>query len=194
MKDVTAQLTSTRHVILVKRNLEEHSNALKFLSCYTSAAAAEGSSDGQPTTHLHFYFHELYSGGPNGTMALLSPARGGINNSSFFGMLSALDDMLRQGADPSSRLIGRAQGISVGSSLSDGSLLTMLDFVFTDGTYNGSSLQVFGRALLGTVMERPIIDGTGAFRMARGYTLSKMIKSPDPNNLLILEYDAYIRH
>jgi hypothetical protein len=50
------------------------------------------------------------------------------------------------------------------------------------------------RALLGTVMERPIVGGTGVFRMARGYTLSKMIESPDPNNLLVLEYDAYIWH
>ncbi|TVU30959.1 hypothetical protein EJB05_22618, partial [Eragrostis curvula] len=162
-----------------------------FLS---SAAAAEASGYGQPTTHLHFYFHEIFSSGPNGTTANIAKPHGGSNNSSFFGMLGVLDDMLREGADPTSRLIGRAQGISVGSSLSDGSLLTMLDFVFTDGTYNGSSLQVFGRALLGTVMERPIVGGTGAFRMARGYTLSKMIKSPDPNNLLILEYDAYIWH
>ncbi|TVU30956.1 hypothetical protein EJB05_22614, partial [Eragrostis curvula] len=103
-----------------------------------------------------------------------------------------LDDMLRQGADPSSRLIGRMQGLTVGASLSDGSLLTLVDFVFTDGPYNGSTLQVFGRSMLGTaVMERPILGGTGAFRMARGYMLSKMVESPDPDNLLILEFNAY---
>ncbi|TVU30961.1 hypothetical protein EJB05_22620, partial [Eragrostis curvula] len=162
-----------------------------FLS---SAAARESSGDGQPTTHLHFYFHEIFPSAPNTTIAQLSPARGGINNSSFFGMMGVVDDMLREGADPSSRLIGRAQGLAVGSSLTDGALLAMLDLIFTDGPYNGSSLQVFGRVLLGTVMERPIIGGTGAFRMARGYTLSKKIKSPDPNNLLIIEYDAYVWH
>ncbi|RLN19957.1 hypothetical protein C2845_PM02G14960 [Panicum miliaceum] len=93
--------------------------------------------------------------------------------------------------DHSRRLLGRA-GLSVGASLSDGALLTVFDFVFTDGPYNGSSLALLGRAVLGTVMERPIVSGTGAFRMARGYTLSKMVASPDPNSLLVLEYDAYI--
>ncbi|XP_062205663.1 dirigent protein 1-like [Phragmites australis] len=158
---------------------------------FFSVAAAE---TGGATSHLHFYFHELFSGGPNGTTAQLTQPRGGTNNGSYFGAVGVVDDMLREGADPSSRLLGRAQGLAVGASLSDGALLTMLNFVFTDGPYNGSTLEVFGRALLGTVMERPIIGGTGAFRMARGYTLSKMVKSPDPNNLLILEYDAYIWH
>ncbi|GJN20530.1 hypothetical protein PR202_gb07921 [Eleusine coracana subsp. coracana] len=158
---------------------------------FSSADAAGAGGNGGPT-HLHFYFHELYSGGPNGTTVQLAPARGGINNASFFGMAGVVDDMLREGADPSSRLIGRAQGLTVGSSLSDGALTTELNFVFTNGLYNGSTLQVFGRALLGTVMERPIVGGTGTFRMARGYTLSKMLKSPDPNTLLILEYDAYV--
>ncbi|EER91665.1 dirigent protein 1 [Sorghum bicolor] len=168
-----------------------------FCSLVFSMAAAvvgeTGGDVGRPT-HLHFYFHENFSGGPNGTTVVVSKVRGGSNNSSFFGGVFVVDDMLREGPDPASQLLGRAQGLTVGTSLSDGALLTVLNFVFTEGAYSGSSLTLLGRALLGTVMERPIVGGTGVFRMARGYTLSKMVQSPDPNNLLVLEYDAYIWH
>ncbi|CAN6283133.1 unnamed protein product [Urochloa humidicola] len=157
-----------------------------ILICSSKATAA-----GEAPTHLHFYFHENFSSGPNGTTVTVAAPR---SNGSVFGGMFAVDDMLREGADPASRLLGRAQGLTVGASLSNAALLTALDLVFTEGPYNGSSLALFGRALLGTVIERPIIGGTGAFRMARGYTLSKMITSPDPNSLLILEYDAYIWH
>jgi uncharacterized membrane protein len=167
-------------------------SALFIILSFTTAA--EASSYGQPTTHLHFYFHEVFSSGPNSTVAMLTPARDGVSNGSVFGMMGVVDDMLREGSDPSSRLIGRVQGLSAGTSLSDGALLTALNIRFTDEPYNGSTLQVFGRALLGTVMERPIIGGTGAFRMARGYTLSKKVESPDPSTLLVLEYDAYVWH
>lgn len=164
---------------------------LVFSTAAAAGDAGVGYSAGRPTTHLHFYFHENFSGGPDGTAVQVSAAR---SNGSFFGIVNVVDDMLREGADPASRLLGRAQGLTVGASLSDGALLTVLDFVFTGGPYNGSSLALLGRALLGTVMERPIVGGTGAFRMARGYTLSKMVASPEPNSLLVLEYDAYVWH
>ncbi|KAL6643710.1 hypothetical protein ACP70R_018476 [Stipagrostis hirtigluma subsp. patula] len=166
---------------------------LLFSSAEGAGAGTPGGGDGR-ATHLHFYFHELFSGGPNGTTAEVSPARSGNQNGSFFGLVSVVDDMLWEGAGPASRLLGRAQGLTVGASLTDGAILTVLNFVFTDGPYNGSTLAVLGRALLGAVMERPIVGGTGAFRMARGYTLSKMVDSSDPENLLILEYDAYVWH
>lgn len=69
----------------------------------------------------------------------------------------------------------------------------MLSLAFTEeGPYAGSTLQVFGRAVLGTVMERPVVGGTGKFRMARGHTLSRRVNSSDPDNLLVIEYDAYV--
>ncbi|KAJ4755920.1 Dirigent protein [Rhynchospora pubera] len=148
-----------------------------------------GVIQGERTTHLHFYFHEIYSG-PNATaVAVVNPPR----NDSAFGAMGMVDDMLKEGPDPSSKLIGRAQGLTAVPSMEqNGGILTMLNFVFTDGPYNGSTLAVFGRAVLGTVMERAIIGGTGRFRMARGYTLSKQL--PSTQGLLVLEYDAYISH
>ncbi|KAF0893902.1 hypothetical protein E2562_031435 [Oryza meyeriana var. granulata] len=162
---------------------------LLFLVALAAPAAADGVGTGG-MTHLHFFFHEVFTAGPNGTTATVAPpARG---DGSFFGFVGVIDDMLREGADPASRLIGRAQGITAGSSLSDGAITTLLNLVFTDGPYGGSTLQVFGRALLSTVMERPVVGGTGAFRMARGYTLSRRVNSSDPDNLLVIEYDVYV--
>jgi hypothetical protein len=46
----------------------------------------------------------------------------------------------------------------------------------------------------GAAMERPVVGGTGAFRTARGYTLSRTVKTADPNSQVILEYDVYISH
>uniref|UniRef100_A0A0E0BA57 Dirigent protein n=2 Tax=Oryza TaxID=4527 RepID=A0A0E0BA57_9ORYZ len=164
-------------------------------SAATIAAAQPAAADGGRTTHLHFYMHEFFNGGPNGTTARVAPpARSG---GSLFGFVSVVDDALREGADPASRLVGRAQGLAAGTSLADGSVTTMLDFVFTDGPYKGSTVAAFGVGLPlpgGAAMERPVVGGTGAFRMARGYTLSRTVKTADPNSQLILEYDVYISH
>ncbi|KAJ3697436.1 hypothetical protein LUZ61_001141 [Rhynchospora tenuis] len=105
--------------------------------------------------------------------------------------------MLKEGPDPSSKLIGRAQGFATVASMSkEGALLTAQNFVFTDGPYNGSTLAIFGRGMLGTVVERVIVGGTGKFRMARGYTLSKQVTPPGPpiQDLLVLEFDVYVWH
>jgi hypothetical protein len=129
-------------------------------------ATAEASSDGQPMTHLHFYFHKVFSSRLNLTVTMLTPVRDGVSNysnGSVFRLMGVIDDMLRVRSDPKSCLIDCIQGLSTSTSLSDGALLTALNMVFTDGPYNGSTLQVFGRALLSMVMERPIIGGTGAW-------------------------------
>ncbi|EAY78383.1 hypothetical protein OsI_33470 [Oryza sativa Indica Group] len=173
--------------------------AVPLLLVLAAAAAADGVADasaGAGMTHLHFFFHEVFTAGPNGTTATVAPpARSGDGSS--LGFVGVVDDMLREGADPASRLVGRAQGVTAGTSLAAadgaGAITTMLSLAFTEeGPYAGSTLQVFGRAVLGTVMERPVVGGTGKFRMARGHTLSRRVNSSDPDNLLIIEYDAYV--
>ncbi|GJN20526.1 hypothetical protein PR202_gb07916 [Eleusine coracana subsp. coracana] len=144
----------------------------------------EARGHGHPTTHLHFYFHEVFSNGPNSTIARLAEPHGGVNKSSYFGSLSVADNMIREGTDPLSSLIGRVQGLAADVSLSDSVFLTLFNFVFTEGAFNGSTLQVLGRPLLkSVVIERPIVGGTGVFRMASGYMLCKIVEPPDPNNL-----------
>ncbi|KAE8770442.1 putative disease resistance protein [Hordeum vulgare] len=100
--------------------------ALLFLAAATTTATT--AADGVPVgngamTHLHFYFHEIYTAGPNGTtVAVASPPAGAGGSSFGFGSVSVVDDMLRKGADPASRLIGRAQGLTAAASLSEGAI------------------------------------------------------------------------
>lgn len=86
--------------------------AVPLLLVLAAAAAADGVADasaGAGMTHLHFFFHEVFTAGPNGTTATVAPpARSGDGSS--LGFVGVVDDMLREGADPASRLVGRAQG------------------------------------------------------------------------------------
>jgi Dirigent-like protein len=84
---------------------------------------------------------------------------------------------------------GRAQGTVVAVGF-DGSLETMLNFIFTDGKYNGSSLAIYGRIVLGTTIERPVIGGTGMFRLATGYSLASPVYTSADK--LIYEFNVYV--
>ncbi|RZS22807.1 hypothetical protein BHM03_00055635 [Ensete ventricosum] len=141
---------------------------LLSLSLYATIATATGHEHAarkEKMTHLHFYFHEMYSG-PNAT-----------------GLVVARN----------SKLIGRAQGLSAQASLDGTALLTAINFVFTEGEYNGSTVAILGRAVPSApAIERTIVGGSGKFRMARGYTVSKVISWG--GGYFLMEFDAYIIH
>ncbi|XP_042466996.1 dirigent protein 22-like [Zingiber officinale] len=143
------------------------------------------------TSHLHFFLHENYNS-PNATSITVINSTN--SNPGDFGSIGIFDDELREGSTVDSKLIGRAQGIAPGVSLRQTTWLVLLNFVFTEGEYNGSSLTVVGRATLEGTTERSIIGGTGKFRMARGYTINTFLISGGPAIHLIAEYDAYIVH
>ncbi|URE32737.1 disease resistance response protein 206 [Musa troglodytarum] len=202
-------------------------------------------------THLHFFFHGRFAG-PNATAVLVAVPPGTNATFNTFGAVIVLDDPLRDGPEASSKLIGkaqgltaqasqegtyllmvvnfvfkagkyngsslailgrfvpdvsgtersivggskligRAQGLSAQASLDGTALLTAINFVFTEGKYNGSSLAILGRFVpdvSGT--ERSIVGGTGKFRMARGYTVGNVYIWTA--SYFVLELDAYIVH
>jgi Dirigent-like protein len=84
---------------------------------------------------------------------------------------------------------GRAQGTVAVVGL-DESLETMLNFIFTHGKYNGSSLAIYGRVVRGETAERPVIGGTGMFRLAQGYCIATPLYSSESK--LLYEYDVYV--
>ncbi|XP_078172953.1 dirigent protein 11-like [Carex rostrata] len=136
--------------------------------------------------HLHFYFHEILSG-PDATVMTVVKAP---NTDSFtFGAIAVIDDMLREGQDENSTLIGRAQGI-VGVVGRDESLETVLNFIFTEEKYNGSTLAVYGRIMRDAAIERAVIGGTGMFRLAKGYSLAKPVLTYATK--LVYEFDVYV--
>ncbi|KAG6539265.1 hypothetical protein ZIOFF_004427 [Zingiber officinale] len=143
--------------------------------------------------HLRFYNHERILGsGPDATV-VYAVERTSSTSGAGFGNVIVYDNLLRAGVEPDSPIIGRNQGMGVGSSLAENSGLTNFQLVFTAGKYNGSSLSLQGLfpvAPLGTVFERTITGGTGKFRLARGYLLTTEVHAT--NTTLTGQLDAYI--
>ncbi|CAO2815574.1 unnamed protein product [Amaranthus hypochondriacus] len=148
-------------------------------------------------THLEFYFHEI-SIGDSATVALIAQAQDQPKESSSvfpFGNLYMLDEWLTVGPEPSSKLLGRAQGFSGSASQESVSSMMGLTYSFTDGMFNGSSFVILGRnELLNPVKELPVIGGTGLFRMARGFALARTYYFNVTLGVVIVGYNVTIFH
>ncbi|KAF5443810.1 hypothetical protein F2P56_036336 [Juglans regia] len=80
----------------------------------------------------------------------------------------------KEGPEPTSRLVGRAQGLYGSAGQQEVGLLVAMNLVFTTGRLNASSITILGRnAALQPHREMPIIGGTGVFRLARGFAIAK---------------------
>ncbi|CAM0908219.1 unnamed protein product [Alopecurus aequalis] len=124
--------------------------------------------------NIALYMHATTSGA-NATMYAVVPPLAAAGSTSF-GKIQLLDHELRDGADPvNSSLLGRLQGIVAYAGLvTPPGAQTVMTFVFTAGKYNGSTLVMVGTILDLTAVsfERPLVGGTGAFRMSRGYCIT----------------------
>ncbi|KAJ1685914.1 hypothetical protein LUZ63_017304 [Rhynchospora breviuscula] len=133
----------------------------------------------KPLMHLHFYMHDDFTGytGPKPTaMRIVTMPKMSINDTSprTFGDVAVLNNLLTKGPSHESELLGRAQGFSV--RVSDGGLVNdlSLHLVFEHGPFAGSSIYIHGRIPLDKpVRESVVVGGTGHFRFARGYMISK---------------------
>ncbi|CAM0943626.1 unnamed protein product [Alopecurus aequalis] len=155
------------------------------------AAVAAG---GEKETHIKFYWHDVLSG-KNPTA--LPVARAATTNTSktSFGVVFVVDDALTEGPGLNSSRLGRAQGTYISAGIEEVALLMNMNFVFTAGTYNGSSVAIMGRnPVFDDVREMPVVGGTGVFRWARGYAQARThtfdLKSGDAT----VEYNFFIRH
>ncbi|TVU16477.1 hypothetical protein EJB05_40045, partial [Eragrostis curvula] len=155
---------------------------LVLASCSAASAAAD-----EKLTHLHFYFHEVEAGAANATVVNVASLH---KNASTFGDVNVFDNALREGPDPASRLIGRAQGLAVHASLDESGGLTAINFVFSDyGEYSGSALATLGHISASGPSERAIVGGTGKLRFARGYMTSNLLSSTD--TAIVVVFDMY---
>ncbi|CAN1307023.1 Dirigent protein 21 [Linum perenne] len=147
-------------------------------------------------SHLRFFFHDIVSG-PNPTAVQIAQAHSTNLSSTGFGMTAMIDDPLTSGPKPSSRIVGRAQGIyaSASQSESDVGLLMAMNFAFVEGKYNGSTLSVLGRnAVMSPVREMPVIGGSGVFRFARGYAQAKTLVYDLKSGNAVVEYNVFVFH
>lgn len=136
-----------------------------------SSSPASAADDGFTTFKV--YFHDVLAGSQP-TAIRIAQAASTNSSSTFFGAVVAIDDPLTTGPGSAgtgtSKEVGRAQGTYTFADLKTFGLLMQMNFVFTAGEHNGSSLAIFGRnQVLNDVREMSIVGGSGKFRMARGY-------------------------
>ncbi|CAH1424242.1 unnamed protein product [Lactuca virosa] len=148
----------------------------------------------QKLSHLHFYFHDIVSGDQATAFRV---AQSAITNTSStgFGFMAMMDNPLTIGPERTSKIVGRAQGIYASADLRESALLMVMNYVFSEGKYNGSTLSIVGRnEVFSTVREMPIVGGSGIFRFAHGYVLAKTQFFNITNGDTVVEYDVYVQH
>ncbi|KAL4572884.1 hypothetical protein LXL04_019672 [Taraxacum kok-saghyz] len=122
----------------------------------------------QKVTKLNFYFHDKIAP-PSQTAYQVFESTLSSAGMAQFGRGYMFDNPLTVSPDLQSMSIGRGQGLSGAASLQEPRLLMNMNVVFTQGKFNGSTLQVLGaNPILSPVREMSIVGGTGDFRLARG--------------------------
>ncbi|KAI4311567.1 hypothetical protein MLD38_036452 [Melastoma candidum] len=117
------------------------------------------------------------------------------SSTTLFGVVFVMDDPLTVSPDNTSKVVGRAQGVSASASQKDVSLLLAFNFFFTEGKYNGSMLSVLWRnAPLEDLRELPILGGSGLFRFAQGYAHARTHYLDIVTGDAIVKYDVYVLH
>ncbi|CAO2141745.1 unnamed protein product [Urochloa humidicola] len=157
-------------------------SALLLASAIYFRRGADRSNHSSTTarTHMHFYMHDEYTG-PNPTAALIVPGRvplleGDTTGSSSrrFGDIAVMNNVLTEGPQRGSPRVGTAQGFTVRVAERGSVNALTLHLVMEVGEYAGSSLVVNSRVDTDlAVRESVIVGGTGRFRFARGYALSR---------------------
>ncbi|KAF8377821.1 hypothetical protein HHK36_031206 [Tetracentron sinense] len=148
----------------------------------------------EKVTHLHFYFHDTVSG-KNPSAVRVAQAADSDKSLTLFGVVMMADDPLTEGPEPSSKLVGRAQGLYGSAAHEEFGLIMAMSFGFTDGMYNGSTLCILGRnSASHPVREMPIVGGTSVFRLARGIAVAKIYWYNATTGDAIVEYNVTAIH
>ncbi|XP_022958342.1 dirigent protein 22-like [Cucurbita moschata] len=142
-------------------------------------------------THLHLYWHDVVGGNKPTSIAVLP----GLSNTTLFGLVNMFDNPLTVGPHPKSQLVGRSQGLYASAAQTEIGLLMAMNFVFTSGKYNGSSIAILGHnPILNTVREMPVVGGSGRFRFARGYAQARTQFFNATSLDAVVEYNIYVLH
>ncbi|KAL3846291.1 hypothetical protein ACJIZ3_003694 [Penstemon smallii] len=148
----------------------------------------------QKLSHLHFYFHDIVAG-RYPTAIRVAEAATTNTSATGFGAVVIIDDPLTLGPELSSKIVGRAQGIYASADLANFGLLMVLNYVFIEGKFNGSTISILGRnAVVSAVREMPIVGGSGVFRFASGYAQAKTHTLDLKTGNAVVEYNVYVFH
>uniref|UniRef100_J3N6U5 Dirigent protein n=1 Tax=Oryza brachyantha TaxID=4533 RepID=J3N6U5_ORYBR len=111
-----------------------------------------------------------------------------------FGDIVVLNNALTEGPGAGSARVGTAQGFGV--RVSERGVVTDLSMhmVMEAGEHRGSSVAVKGRIDVGVaVRESVVVGGTGRFRLARGYMVSRSYDYSLAGGGVV-EIDVYLQH
>ncbi|KAK8630342.1 hypothetical protein V6N13_079140 [Hibiscus sabdariffa] len=143
-------------------------------------------------SHFRLYWHDITSGNNATSISVVRPSN---LSATGFGIINVIDDPLTLGPKLSSKLVGRAQGFYTLSSQEEVGLLMSMNFAFTEGKYNGSTITVLGRnTVFHKMREMPVIGGSGLFRFARGYVQARTHTFNMKTGDAIVEYNCYVLH
>ncbi|KAG8368093.1 hypothetical protein BUALT_Bualt15G0009400 [Buddleja alternifolia] len=159
-----------------------------------SRANAEESFRKEKLTKLRFYVQDMV-GGESPTVWKVAQSNLTDILPSAFGLVSVLDNLVTSGPELDSGEIGRIQGIIGLSDFHEKALVMLVNLVFTQGRYNGSTLSILGRnSLDAELREVSIVGGTGAFRMARGYAITSTYAVDEAHTHGVIQYDVVVYH
>ncbi|KAK6282852.1 hypothetical protein POUND7_016677 [Theobroma cacao] len=147
----------------------------------------------EKVTKLHFFFHDRFAG-KNISAVRVAHASSTAKSPTAFGLVFIMDDPLTEGLKPTTKELGRAQGLYAFSGREELSLLMAMNLVFTSGEYNGSTLTVLGRNPAVPHREMPIIGGSGVFRLARGIASAQLREFNTTTGNALIEYNAVVIH
>lgn len=74
-------------------------------------------------------------------------------------------------------------------------LIMMMNFMFLEGEFNGSTLNVMGRdAMSDSARELAVVGGTGAFRFAKGYVQLKTVTFDQKSGDAVVLFNVFVNH
>ncbi|GLT71349.1 hypothetical protein SLA2020_433770 [Shorea laevis] len=143
-------------------------------------------------SHFRLYWHDIVTGRNPSSVAVTAPAN---NSLTGFGMIRMMDNPLTMGPEMSSKMVGKAQGFYSSSSQEGIGLLMAMNFAFTEGKYNGSTITILGRnSVFSEMREMPVVGGSGLFRFGRGYVQARTHWFDPSTGDAIVRYDCYVLH
>ncbi|WVZ16241.1 hypothetical protein V8G54_009223 [Vigna mungo] len=178
-----------------------------FLLSFTVATIAEdtgyvgtvdpkslGLNKRKTLSHFRLYWQDVISGS-NATAINIIPAIPKYNTTTSFGSVTVTDNALTLGPELSSKVVGRSEGIYALTSQSQVTLLMVMNFVLTEGKYNGSSITIVGRNVAyDEEKELPVVGGSGVFKFATGYAHAKTYHFDPTTGDATTEYNIYVFH
>ncbi|GLJ04905.1 hypothetical protein SUGI_0006050 [Cryptomeria japonica] len=170
--------------------------AVTILICALQATEGAAKLKGrkEKVSNLEFYFHDRVSG-KSVTAVEVASAPSTKTSATSFGSLFVMDDPITEGPEPTSKLVGRAQGLYASAGQEEVHLLMAVTYVFQGGEFNGSTIAMVGNnAVFSEVREMAIVGGSGKFRLARGFCLAHTHSFDIKSRNAVVHYNVTVHH